>query len=460
MVFVSDSFIFVFLPVFVLIYGLVPTLLRNSTILIFSLVFYGWWRLDFLPLPICIACWSWLTGLWISRARESERKAALVIGIVPPLCSLVFFKYANLLVDSAASLGAPVKNWSEIPLPIGLSFFVFGAISYSTDVYRRTVTAEKSLLSYSTYQMMFGHLVAGPIVRYQSVAERLRSRIFDTQEFNEGSRRFMTGFAQKVLLADTLAPLVEIGYALPSPSSADATLTVIAYTLHLYFDFSGYSSMAIGLGLMVGLKFPENFDDPYLSTSLPEFWRRWHMSLSSWLRDYLYIPLGGNRVGKARTYLNLVITMALGGLWHGASWTFLVWGLWHGIGLVTARAWKSARLPSIPPGFGHALTLGFVMIGWILFRAPDWHGAATMFQGLSGANGYSISPGFELGLRPVTIVTLGLAMLLVYFPILKRLSPTFINIEGPPFYLAVALWLFSLWIMQTRTVIPFLYFQF
>jgi alginate O-acetyltransferase complex protein AlgI len=327
-------------------------------------------------------------------------------------------------------------------------------------VYRRTVTAEENLISYATYQMMFGHLVAGPIVRYQSVAERLRSRIFDRAEFAEGWRRFMTGFAQKVLLADTLSPLVDIGYSLPSPSSADAAMTVIAYTLHLYFDFSGYSSMAVGLGLMVGLKFPENFNNPYLSTSLPEFWHRWHISLSSWLRDYLYIPLGGNRAGQVRTYSNLMVTMALGGLWHGASWTLLIWGLWHGIGLVAARAWRSASLPAIPAGLGHVLTLVFVMIGWTLFRAPDWHTAAEMFRGLFGANGYSVSSGFELGLRPITVITLGLAILVVYFPILARVWPRSAVVENPPFCLAAALWLFSLWIMQTRTVIPFLYFQF
>ena len=461
MVFVSDSFVFVFLPLFLISYAIVAASLRNFTILLFSLIFYGWWRFDFLPLLVAIACWSWLTGLWIARASGAERRLAMLAGIVPPLLSLIYFKYVNLLVDSATSLGAPIKDWSPIPLPIGLSFFVFGAISYSVDVFRKTVAAEPSLINYSTYQAMFGHLVAGPIVRYQSVAERLRSRVFDVAEFAEGLRRFMLGFAQKVLIADTLAPLVEAGYALSAPSTSDTILTVVAYTLHLYFDFSGYSSMAIGLGLMVGLKFPENFENPYLSTSLTEFWRRWHISLSSWLRDYLYIPLGGNRVGRLRSYINLVVTMALGGLWHGASWTFMIWGIWHGAGLVAGRIWNAARMPAVPAIAGHIMTLVFVMIGWTLFRAQDWQTAATMFQGLAGRNGLVISNGFAAAMRPLELVTLFIGIAVVYLPAMGKILPgSAWAIERPPFLLAALLWLWSLWVMQSRTVIPFLYFQF
>jgi len=459
MVFVSDSFVFLFLPVFLLAYAVVPSALRNLTILLFSLIFYGWWRFDFLPLLVAIACWSWASGLWIVRSAGRERRAALLAAILVPLASLVWFKYANLLVESAIALGAPIGNWTPVPLPIGLSFFVFGAISYSVDVYRKTVPAEPSLINYATYQAMFGHLVAGPVVRYQSVAERLRSRSFDLVEFTEGWRRFMLGFSQKVLLGDTLAPLVDAGYALPTPSTADVILTVAAYTLHLYFDFAGYSSMAIGLGLMVGLKFPENFDNPYLSRSITEFWRRWHISLSSWLRDYLYIPLGGNRSGKVRSYLNLLVTMALGGLWHGASWTFLVWGVWHGLGLIIARLWGAIGAPAIPGLASHLLTIAFVMMGWLLFRAQDWQVAITMLSGLSGQNGLSPSPAMLAATRPTELLTLCLGIIVIYMPIVpdnvgRRL------VVRPSFEVAAALWLCSLWTMQSRSVIPFLYFQF
>ncbi|MBI5261818.1 MAG: MBOAT family protein [Bradyrhizobium sp.] len=461
MVFVSDSFVFIFLPLFLLAYALVPSALGNLTILLFSLLFYGWWRFDFVPLLVGIACWSWFTGLWISKSFGRERRIALLMAIALPLLSLLCFKYANLLVESATSLGAPIKNWSAIPLPIGLSFFVFGAISYSVDVFRKTVAAETNLVIYSTYQAMFGHLVAGPVVRYQSVAERLKSRTFDPAEFAEGLRRFMLGFAQKVLIADTLAPLVDGGYSLPSPSSLDVLITVLAYTLHLYFDFAGYSSMAIGLGLMVGLKFPENFDRPYLSTSLTEFWRRWHISLSSWLRDYLYIPMGGNRVGRVRTNVNLLVTMALGGLWHGASWTFLIWGMWHGIGLVACRIWDAMRLPTIPAVLGHVLTVAFVMMGWLLFRAQDWQTAGTMFSGAWGVNGLAMSPAFIALVRPTEIVTLVLGIALIYLPLAEKRWPIVGSMaRRPSFGLTLLLWLCSLWLMQSRTVIPFLYFQF
>ena len=459
MVFVSDSFIFVFLPLFLLAYAIAPARFRNFTILVFSLIFYGWWRFDFLPLLIAIAGWSWATGLWIVRSDGGERQFALLAAILAPVASLIWFKYANLLAESALALGASAGHWTAIPLPIGLSFFVFGAISYSVDVFRKTVAAETSFVNYATYQAMFGHLVAGPVVRYQSVAERLSSRSFDLAEFTEGWRRFMLGFAQKVLLGDTLAPLVDAGYALPNPSTADVALTAAAYTLHLYFDFAGYSSMAIGLGLMVGLKFPENFDNPYLSRSITEFWRRWHISLSSWLRDYIYIPLGGNRAGKARSYFNLLLTMALGGLWHGASWTFLVWGIWHGVGLMGARLWHAAGGPAIPSVAAHFLTLIFVMIGWLLFRAQDWHVVQTMMTALLGLNGLSLSSPMTAAARPVELLTLGVSLFVVYAPALPE-YPLRRYIDRPPFELALLLWLCALWTMQSRTVIPFLYFQF
>lgn len=458
MVFVSDSFVFLFLPVFLLFYAAVPAALRNITILLFSLIFYGWWRFDFLPLLIVIATWSWLTGHWIQRSTGRKRLLALLVAILPPLASLVWFKYTNLLVESFVGLGAQIGPWTPVPLPIGLSFFVFGAISYSVDVFRRTVPAEHSLVNYATYQAMFGHLVAGPVVRYQSVAERLKSRSFDLAEFGEGWRRFMLGFSQKVLLGDTLAPLVDAGYALPNPTSADVILAVAAYTLHLYFDFAGYSSMAIGLGLMVGLKFPENFDNPYLSRSITEFWRRWHISLSSWLRDYLYIPLGGNRAGQLRSYVNLLVTMALGGLWHGASWTFLVWGVWHGLGLIVARLWKDWHLPRWPAVPSHLVTLVFVMIGWLLFRAQDWQTAGTMLGGLVGLNGFAISPGMHAAARPVELATLVLSVGIIYLPLLGVSARGWLM--RPSFAPALLLWICALWTMQSRTVIPFLYFQF
>lgn len=461
MVFASDSFLFLFLPVFLIVYALTPGAARNLAILAFSWLFYAWWRADFLPLIVSIAVWSWATGLWIARAEGPARRRALVAGIAWPLVALVWFKYANLLVHSADALGAPVAGWQDVLLPIGLSFFVFGAISYSADVFTRTVKAEPSFVNYATYQSMFGHLVAGPVVRYEWVAQRLKARTFHRAEFLFGVERFMLGFAQKVLIADTLAPLVDAGYALAAPTTADVALSVVGYALQLYFDFSGYSAMAIGLGLMVGLKFPENFDNPYLATSLSDFWRRWHISLSTWLRDYLYIPLGGNRGSAGRVSMNLIVTMGLGGLWHGASWTFLAWGLWHGLGLMVGRLWTRSGLPGTGALAGHILTLAFVLVGWALFRAQSWAEAGVIFSGLFGVHGAALSDAMGAAIRPLEIVTLVLGIGLIYLPKLVRIDPSAPN-PGHALraWTALPLFLFAVYVLQGRIVVPFLYFQF
>ncbi|HQS09222.1 MAG: hypothetical protein B7Y12_10325 [Rhizobiales bacterium 24-66-13] len=461
MVFASDSFIFLFLPVFLVAYGLTPARWRNLTLLGFSWLFYAWWRVDFLPLIVGIAVWSWVTGLWIARRADHERGWPLFVAIAGPLAALIWFKYANLFAGTAIALGAPLTGWQAIVLPIGLSFFVFGAISYSVDVYRGTVPAEPSFINYATYQSMFGHLVAGPVVRYQWVADRLHARAFDRAEFAIGVERFMLGFAQKVLIADTLAPMVDAGYALAHPSAADVALAVLGYTLQLYFDFAGYSSMAIGLGLMVGLKFHENFDNPYLSVTLAEFWRRWHISLSTWLRDYLYIPLGGNRGGLWRLCVNLMITMGLGGLWHGASWTFLVWGLWHGLGLMVLRLASAAGLPKAPAVIGHVTTLLFVMFGWLLFRAQTWDEFSVALDGLMGANGIAPSQDFLATLHPTILATLLLGIVMVYVPLIGRFSEPAARFGAVVrLWSALPLWLLAVWVLQGRTVVPFLYFQF
>lgn len=461
MVFVSDSFVFLFLPAFLTAYALVPPAVRNMTILAFSWLFYAWWRLDFLPLIVSIALWSWVTGFWIARTAGARRRTAFLAGIAWPLASLAWFKYANLFVDTAGALGAPVGGWEAIALPIGLSFFVFGAVSYSMDVYRGIVPAEPSFINYATYQSMFGHLVAGPVVRYKWVAARLKERLFDRSEFSAGAERFMLGFAQKVILADTLAPIVDAGYALASPSTSDVALTVVAYTMQLFFDFSGYSSMAIGLGLMVGLRFPENFDAPYLSSSLADFWRRWHISLSSWLRDYLFIPLGGSRTTLARNCANLFITMALGGLWHGASWTFLAWGALHGVGLVIGRLWRAASMPSLPFWLGHIMTLLFVMVGWSLFRAQTWASFGTIMTGFSGANGLGFSGAFLAALRPMEVLTMIAGLVAIYAPATNFSSSRWSAAAGAmKSASAFILWLVALWVLQGRAIVPFLYFQF
>ncbi len=461
MVFSSFSFVFLFFPVFLVVYRFAPASWRNAVILVFSWIFYAWWRLDFLPLLIFISAWAWGAGLAIERATGGRRKAALALGVAVLLAALGWFKYANLFVHTFRALGAPLDHWQNVLLPIGLSFFVFGAISYIVDVYRGVVAAERNVVTYAAYQAVFPHLVAGPIIRYASIADDLHKRSFDRDQFSAGVERFTIAFAQKILLADTLAPLVDAGFKLAAPSMADAWLATAGYALQLYFDFSAYSSMAIGLGLMMGLKFPENFDNPYWSKSVTEFWRRWHISLSSWLRDYLYISLGGNRAGEVRTYVNLMITMALGGLWHGASWTFMLWGIWHGVGLVVERLWKHAKLPTPPAAFSFGATIVFVLLGWTLFRADDFPTAMTMFSGMLGLHGVGISAAYAAAIRPTEILTLVLGIVVVYIPLVQfRSALAWRGLRASLSYGAFALFIISCWALQGRIVVPFLYFQF
>lgn len=459
MVFVSDTFLFLFLPIFLVVYFLLPNEARNTWILIASWVFYAWWRPEFLALLIFICIWSWGTGLWIARNRSGDARLPLLIAVLGPLLSLIYFKYMNLIFDTAIYWGVPVQTGTTIILPIGLSFFVFGAISYSVDVYRGTTKAEPNPIDYATYQSMFGHLVAGPIVRYKSISERLKHRVFRPQEFELGVQRFMQGFAMKILVADTLAPLADAGFAISEPSVIDSWIATLAYTLQIYFDFAGYSHMAIGLGLMVGLRFPENFNQPYLSGSVVEFWHRWHISLSTWLRDYLYIPLGGNREGGGRTIVNIIITMGLGGLWHGASWTFLAWGLWHAFGLITVRFWSAFFDTRLPYWFAQPVTFIFVMLGWVLFRANDWAGVGTMLSGLTGANGFPLSPALAVEIRPVQVLTMILGVVIIYLPAILQWprQNAWVKIRAAGIFVV---WIAAVIILQGRTTVPFLYYQF
>jgi alginate O-acetyltransferase complex protein AlgI len=461
MVFSSFSFVFLFLPVFLASYRVAPVTWRNAVILAFSWIFYSWWRLDFLPLLIFISAFAWLIGLGIERA-SALRKPIMIVGVAVLLAALGWFKYANLVVGTLRAAGThSFGNWNDILLPIGLSFFVFGAISYVVDVYRGDVAAEKNVINYAAYQAVFPHLVAGPIIRYASIAGELHHRSLDRDQFVAGVERFMVAFAQKILLADTLAPLVSRGFGLGAPTMADAWLATAAYGLQLFFDFSAYSSMAIGLGLMMGLTFPENFDNPYWSRSVTEFWRRWHITLSSWLRDYLYISLGGNRLGRTRTYVNLMVTMALGGLWHGASWTFMVWGVWHGGGLVTERLWRNAKLPNPPVAISFIMTIVFVFLGWTLFRAEDWSRALTMFAGMAGRNGLGISSAYAAAIRPTEVATIVLGVIVVYAPLLAfRFARGWRTVRFGLHYSALGLFIVSCWTLQGRTVVPFLYFKF
>lgn len=422
MVFASLEFLTLFLPLFFACYLLTPQRLRNHTLLLGSWLFYAWWTPKFLLLIIALTVVTWRAALWIEQSRsETFKTRMMAAAILLNLASLAWYKYANVVVrtlnDLLGGQDHPLIEWQQVLLPIALSFTVLHATSYLVDVRRGVVSAQPRLSFFSAYIAMFPHLIAGPIVRYKVIEQELRERIFSLGEFAMGVRRFMIGFAMKVLIADPLAPLVEVVFKQVHPSLIDAWLGCGAYTIQLYFDFAGYSLMAIGLGLMLGFKFEPNFNNPYLSVSIQDFWRRWHMTLSSWLRDYLYISLlGGNRSGAARTYLNLLLTMAIGGLWHGGeSWNFLLWGVIHGLALGIARAYHEQGY-GMPDWLSQLLTLLVVMLAWTVFRAADFSAALHVWSGQFGLNGTALGEQVALALHPALYISFAIGILAIFYP--------------------------------------------
>lgn len=428
MVFSSETFLFLFLPLFMGAYFLTPSKWRSATILIGSYVFYGWWRLDFLMLLIATTGFTFWIGQRIAFYRAVPMgRLYLTLGVIGCLAVLATFKYLNFFIDSAAALVGKTPeeigvHWRLI-LPIGISFYVFQAISYLVDVYRSDARAAHRLLDFAAFIALFPQLIAGPILRYKDLEDQFQHRSHSVTGFSEGLARFLIGLGKKVLLADSIAPLADAGFGAENPTAMLAWLAAIAYALQLYFDFSGYSDMAIGLGRMMGFQFPENFRFPYISRSITEFWRRWHISLSTWLRDYLYIPLGGNRGSAARTYANLMIVMLLGGLWHGANWTFVIWGLWHGGLLAVERSTGWAKHARHIAG-ARILTLLAVLLGWVMFRAGSVPEAIALYQGMAGLNGLDLSlTEARILTRESLVVTVIAAFVVCLEPNIKARAP-------------------------------------
>jgi alginate O-acetyltransferase complex protein AlgI len=394
MVFASPIFLFLFLPLTLAAYFAFPRAWRNGVLLVASLAFYAWGEARYLPLIVGSVAFNWSMGRAIGGAAEPRlRRRWLVIAIVGNLAALMAFKYANFAVANLNAL-APVLTIAPlavaaIPLPLGISFFTFHAISYVVDVYKRNAQAEQNIPRFALYILLFPQLIAGPIIRWRDIAAQLTTRDQRVADFAWGARRFVLGLGKKVLIANTLGRVADAIFGLPASDLTTplAWLGLACYTLQIYFDFSGYSDMAIGLMRLFGFRILENFNYPYIARSIREFWRRWHISLSNWFRDYLYIPLGGNQRGERRAYANLVIVFLLCGLWHGASWPFVLWGAWHGAFLVAERAGLDRLLRRIGPLshlISHSYALLVVMGGWVLFRCDTLAHAVGYFRALSG----------------------------------------------------------------------------
>lgn len=391
MLFSSATFLFFYLPIFLLVYYCLPRQWHNAFLFGASLIFYAWGEGVVVAILLLSAGINYVAG---SLIEHGNRRAGLWLSLVGSLSLLFYFKYSNFAMDTAQGLAkalgisaADSMSLAHIALPIGISFYTFQGISYTLDIYWGRIRANKSFLDFGTYVAMFPHQIAGPIVRYADIAPELVERYVTIEKFGVGAERFIIGLGKKVLLANTFAKLADTIFNAPSDSYSTSTawLGIIAYSLQIYFDFSGYSDMAIGLGKMVGFDFKENFNYPYIARSIQDFWRRWHISLSSWFRDYLYIPLGGNRGSKVRTYRNLLIVFFVTGLWHGASWNFIVWGLYHGVFQLAERVGLSKQLERVWAPLAHVYTLLIVLIGWVFFRAETLEDAIIYLQKMAGA---------------------------------------------------------------------------
>lgn len=480
MVFSSPIFLFVFLPLTLGLYYLLPRAAKNGFLLAASLVFYAWGELFFVLVMLASISFNYVFGRLIgSSPGAGHKKRVLAAGIAANLGLLAYFKYANFIVENLGQAGLiDAGNWTPVHLPLGISFFTFQAMSYLVDVYRGENQAQRSLVNVALYIALFPQLIAGPIVRYHDIATQIRERVISLLLINSGIQRFIYGLAKKVLIANPLGLVADQVFAISGGdlTTGTAWLGLVCYTLQIYFDFSGYSDMAIGLGRMLGFRFLENFNYPYISRSIKEFWRRWHISLSSWFRDYLYIPLGGNKEGNLRTYLNLLIVFCLCGLWHGASWTFLVWGLFHGVFLILERTRFGAFLERLPSPLRHAYTLLVVMAGWVFFRTEGMGEAMQYFSALAGQSAASGDTHALSQYLDVKVTFLLIAGTLLATPVSAKINAALMGaarnrdlaFSGPKaaaYSLAnvvvlVSLFLLVLTAIASNAYNPFIYFRF
>lgn len=467
MLFSSTIFLFVFLPLVTGVYYALPSSWRNGWLLATSLFFYAWGEPRYLVVMLVSILLNHAGALWLASIPTSckrRRHGALGLVCVLNLALLVYFKYYNFLVENINAVCNGHLKPAEVWMPIGISFFTFQSLSYVVDVYRREVEAQKNLGKTALFISFFPQLIAGPILKYHDICRQIESRRETVSDIAAGLRRFITGLGKKVLLANPMGAVANPVFSMDSLDAPVAWLGAVAYALQLYFDFSGYSDMAIGLGQMFGFRIQENFQYPYVSKSIAEFWRRWHISLGSWFREYLYYPLGGNRKGKGRTILNLLIVFMATGIWHGANWTFLLWGLWHGLFIMLERLFGfSAPGGRLKNAALHAYVLFVFGLGWVLFRSDTLAQAGAYFAALSGFHGEGtvlFSTGYFLTRK--TLLVMGVAVL-ASTPLFQRIWDRTNGLPGRALardaYLLAVLFL-SILSIASGTYNPFIYFRF
>lgn len=468
MLFSSIVFLFSFLPAVMILYYLLPVRFRNVILLLASLVFYAWGEPVYLFLMLLSILFNYFSGLDIARNLQDKRaaKRSLVFNLIINLAVLGFFKYEGFVLDTLNGILPVHISYHALPLPIGISFYTFQILSYIIDVYRGNVKVQTNLSNFALYVTMFPQLIAGPIVQYADVDEQLASREVSRTKFGEGSMYFIRGLAKKVLLANTSGMIfTEVsGLAKGNIAVMTAWLGAFAYMFQIYFDFSGYSDMAIGLGKMFGFEFNMNFNYPYVSKSITEFWRRWHISLSSWFRDYVYIPLGGNRVSKIKHIRNLLIVWFLTGLWHGAAWNFVAWGLYYGVILIIEKYLLSPVLDRLPDVVRHIYSIVLVVIGWVLFFSSSFGQAADYIRVMFGAGAHGFADRESMYLLTSNLI-LWLILIFGSTPLVhfryehmlrtKKWNTTIINSV-----VYAALFIVCIAYLVTETYNPFLYFRF
>ncbi len=463
MVFSSFVFLLLFLPVTLGLYYLAPKKAKNGILFIASLVFYAWGEPIYVLIMLFSTVFDYCNGLALERLERKNkskgRTAVLVLSVVVNIGLLCFFKYTDFIIETADAVGGLSLRPLGIALPIGISFYTFQTLSYTIDVYRKKVKAQHSIISFGMYICMFPQLIAGPIVRYADIENQIdiRQRAVNPDKALSGALRFSLGLGKKVLLANQAGALWEEISSQSGNTAAVAWLGAVAFALQIYFDFSGYSDMAIGLGRILGFELCENFNYPYMSKSITEFWRRWHISLGTWFREYVYIPLGGNRKGIARQILNLFIVWFLTGLWHGAGWNFVLWGLYFFVLLVAEKLFLLKLLKKLPSAFAHIYTMLFVLVSWVIFANEDFGALSKYFASLFGANG-AYSADFIYYLKSYAVVLVSGILLSTDIPkrIFKRITDSF----TVKLIVGGIIILLSVLMLIGDSYNPFLYFRF